>query len=109
MKKLIWFLALLITSNVLIAQGLRKTEKINAEQVPIIIREAFEKDFGSIPDGGHWMATYKVEQQGTRSIAKPLSFTFYKKNKSDRIEVKYTTDGRLATYRGLEKQVESRT
>jgi hypothetical protein len=109
MKKLIWVLALLVTSNILTAQGLKKTEKIKAEQVPLMIREAFEKDFGSIPDGGYWMSTFTIEQQGTRSVAKPLSFTFYKKIEGDKIEVKYMADGKLAAFRGLEKQVESNT
>lgn len=103
MKKIIWFFALLIISNLLTAQGLRKTEKINADQVPLIIREAFEKDFGSIPDGGYWMSTFTIEQLGIRSVAKPLSFTFYKKTKSDKVEIKYTADGKLAAFRGIEK------
>jgi hypothetical protein len=109
MKKMIWFLALLITSNVLTAQGLKKTEKINDDQVPLIIREAFEKDFGPIPDGGYWMSTFTVEQQGPRSVAKPLSFTFHKKNESEKIEVKYAANGKLAAFQGLERQVKSNT
>lgn len=107
MKKIVCFLVLLIMSNMISAQGLRKTEKINADQVPLMIREAFEKDFGSTPDGGYWMSTFTVEQQGIRTVAKPLSFTFYKKSKSEKIEVKYTADGKLAAFKGLEKQVES--
>ena len=38
------------------AQSLTKTEKINAEQVPVAILKAFENDFGEVPEGGQWLA-----------------------------------------------------
>lgn len=108
MKKTILFFILVagITAT-LWAQSLRKTEKINAEQVPVSIRTAFENDFGKIPEGGHWLANFIVERDGERSVAKPLSYTY--RNKSEKIEVRYTADGKLDLVKGLEKSRDANT
>lgn len=85
------------------AQSLRKTEKIDANQVPVAIQEAFENDFGKIPPDGYWSSIFIVEREGNRSMAKPLSYTYHKRNKNDKIEVRYTADGKLDFVKGLEK------
>ena len=66
------------------AQSLTKTEKINADQVPVAIRIAFENDFGKVPEGGHWLANFVVEQDGIRSVAKPLFYIYRNKSEKDR-------------------------
>jgi hypothetical protein len=77
MKKAI-FIFVLVTGivNAMNAQSLKKTERINDDQVPVIIRAAFEKDFGKIPEEGYWTANFIVEQEGKRSAAKPLSYSY---------------------------------
>lgn len=92
-----------MTGITLTAQSLRKTEKINADQVPVSIRGAFEHDFGNIPQDGYWMANFMVEREGRRSIAKPISYIYHTKNKTEKIEVRYTADGKLDFYKGIEK------
>ncbi len=82
-------------------QSLRKTETINPDQVPVAIRTAFENDFGKVPEGGHWLASYVVEQDGARSVAKPLFYIY--RNKSKKIEVRYSADGKLDSVKGIEK------
>jgi hypothetical protein len=82
-------------------QSLRKTETINPEQVPVAIRAAFENDFGKVPEGGHWLASFTVEQDGARSVAKPLFYIY--RNKSKKIEVRYSADGKLDSVKGMEK------
>src|SRR5688572_21563629 len=77
------------------AQSLKKTERINNEQVPIAIRHAFEADFGKVPEDGYWTANYIVEHEGKRSVAKPLSYSYHKRSKNEKIEVRYTADGEL--------------
>jgi hypothetical protein len=86
-------------------QSLRKTEKINADQVPVAIRVAFENDFGKVPEGGQWLAHFVVEQDGARSVAKPLSYIY--RNKSEKIEVRYTSEGKLESSKGIEKNNKS--
>ena len=103
MKKSILVLILLAgMSSGLLAQGLRKTEKITEEQVPVAIRGAFENDFGKITEG-YWTAHFTIEQEGARSIAKPISYTFHKKNRNEKIEVRYMADGKLDLVKGVEK------
>ncbi len=99
---IIVMLAIAATSSA--AQSLRKTEKISPDQVPASIRGAFENDFGKIPDDGYWAATFTVEREGARSTAKPLYYSFHKRNKSEKIEVRYTADGKLDFAKGLEKK-----
>ena len=82
-------------------QSLRKTEKINPDQVPVAIRASFENDFGKVPEGGHWLASYTIEQEGARSVAKPLFYIY--RNKSKKIEVRYSADGKLDSVKGIEK------
>lgn len=86
-------------------QSFRKTEKINTDQVPVAIRVAFENDFGKVPEGGDWLAHFVVEQDGARSVAKPLSYIY--RNKSEKIEVRYTADGKLDFSKGIEKNHKS--
>ena len=106
MKKSILLLILLAGVTIFAsAQSLRKTETIDPEQVPVAIRVAFENDFGEVPEGGHWIASYTVEQDGARAVAKPLSYTY--RNKSKKIEVRYMADGKLDLVKGIEKNNKS--
>jgi len=102
MKKSI-LLLVLFAGVALVASGqsLRKTETINTDQVPVAIRAAFENDFGQVPDGGHWLASYTIEQDGARSVAKPLFYIY--RNKPKKIEVRYSADGKLDSVKGIEK------
>jgi len=102
MKKSISLLILVAgLVTIVAAQSLRKSEKINPDQVPVAILKAFEDDFGKIPEGGYWMANFIVERDGARSVAKPLSYTYH--NKSSKTEVRYTADGKLDFVKGMEK------
>jgi hypothetical protein len=104
MKKLVLIFTLFAAIAIsLAAQSLKKTERISNEQVPVAIVRAFETDFGRVPDAGYWTANYIVEQEGTRSIAKPLSYSYHKRNKNEKIEVRYTAAGKLDFVKGLEK------
>jgi hypothetical protein len=38
-----------------------------------------------------------------KTTAKPVSYTFKKGNKGDKIEVRYSPEGKLDTVRGLKK------
>lgn len=108
MKKSTLFLVLFAgLSATVAAQSLRKTEKIDDNQVPLEIQKAFENDFGKTPAGGYWTATFTVERDGVRSVAKPLAYTYHKKSRSEKIEVQYTADGKLDFAKGLEKTKDS--
>jgi hypothetical protein len=106
MKKSILLLLFLVGGATFAsAQSLTKTEKINTEQVPVAILKAFENDFGKVPEGGHWLAHFAVEQDGIRSVAKPLFYIY--RNKSEKIDVQYTPAGKLESSKGIEKNNKS--
>ncbi|HMG90195.1 MAG TPA: hypothetical protein VK589_09045 [Chryseolinea sp.] len=101
-----FFLTLLILSSVnvfLISQPVKKVERIKEDEVPVVVRKAFENDFGKIPEDGTWTVNFTVVQEGGKSMAKPVSYTFRKGNKADKIEVRYSPDGKLDTAKGLKK------
>jgi hypothetical protein len=82
---------------------LRETIKVPIEQVPVSVRNAFEKDFGTAPDGGYWTALVEKEASNGRTIVTPINYSFVKKVKGNKIEVKYTPTGTLESFSGLEK------
>jgi hypothetical protein len=99
-------LTLLIISSVnglLISQPVKKAERIKEEEVPVAVRLAFENDFGKIPEDGYWIVHFNVTNEGGKTTAKPISYTFRKGNKGDKIEVRYSPDGKLDTSKGLKK------
>jgi hypothetical protein len=104
MRKHLFVFTMAIVAFAIMGQSLRKTEKIEQNQVPVAIQDAFTSDFGTIPSDGYWTANFIVEREGTRSVAKPLSYTYHKRNQSDRIEIRYTADGKLDFVKGLEKR-----
>ena len=104
MKKIV--LTLLIISfinGVLISQPVKKVERINEEEVPVAVRVAFENDFGKIPEDGTWTVSFTVINEGGKTTAKPISYTFRRGNKADKIEVRYSPEGKLETSKGLKK------
>lgn len=92
-----------------LAQSLRQTKRIEDNQVPVAVQVAFEEDFGQVPSDGYWTSSFTVENDGFKSIAKPLSYTFRKKSKNEKIEVVYTPEGKLEYAKGLEKSKDTDT
>lgn len=90
-------------SGLLISQPVKKAERIKEEEVPVAVRVAFENDFGKIPEDGYWIVNFTVTNEGGKTTAKPISYTFRKGNKGDKIEVRYSPEGKLDTSRGLKK------
>jgi hypothetical protein len=104
MKKIIFAFALLLASaSLTLAQHVKKTSSIKEEEVPVAVRNAFQEDFGKIPEDGSWTVAFYVSTEGNRTTAKPVTYTFAKRNKSEKIEVRYTPEGKLESAKGLEK------
>ncbi len=104
-----FFLLLLCVcvSATLFAQTVKKTEKIDEEEVPVAVRVAFQDDFGQIPEDGTWTVNFNVVSEGTRTVAKPIWYTFRKGNKQEKIEVRYSPEGKLELFKGLKKADEN--
>lgn len=108
MKKILLTIIILSAVNTfLVSQPVKKMEKIKEEEVPVAVRLAFQNDFGTIPADGVWIVNFTVTNEGGKSIAKPVSYTFRKGNKSNKIEVRYSPEGKLDTSKGLKKISES--
>jgi hypothetical protein len=104
MKKImIAFTFMLASASVLMAQHVKKIAEVKSEQVPVAVKNAFQEDFGTIPDEGTWTVAYYVSTDGNKTSAKPVSYTFAKGKKSEKIEVRYTPEGKLESAKGLEK------
>jgi hypothetical protein len=86
-----------------LAQHVKKVSSIKEEEVPVAVRVAFQEDFGKIPEDGTWTVAFYVLSEGNRTSAKPVTYTFVKRNKSEKIEVRYSPEGKLESVKGLAK------
>lgn len=87
------------------AQSLRDKKKITADEVPVAVRNAFLQDFASISeaDKGNWFVYYEQETQGSRTIARPLSYIYKSKSKEEKFEIQYDPQGKLESAKGAAK------
>lgn len=102
-KSLLVFSIFLLSGLSLMAQQVQKTSPVKEEEVPVAVRIAFVDDLGPIPTEGKWQITFALANEGSKTVAKPLWYTFSKKNKSEKIEVRYAPDGKLETFKGIDK------
>lgn len=104
MKKTLLVCSVVLLSGLsLMAQQIKKTSSVKEEEVPVAVRIAFAEDLGAIPTGGNWKVTFAVLNDGPKTVAKPLWYTFSKKNQDDKIEVRYTPEGKLESFKGINK------
>lgn len=103
MKKLMFTLIFAAALGVSVMAQVKKTEKIQADEVPVSVRLAFEKDFGKIPDEGSWTVSYTMVTDGNRTSARPIWYQYTKGKGSDKIEVRYTPEAKLESSKGLTK------
>jgi len=85
------------------AQGLKQTMKIPVEQVPLAVKKAFEKDFGPIPGEGYWEALVLKTNEGSRTVVRPLQYSFNQRSKSRKVVVRFEPDGVVTFYTGMNK------
>jgi hypothetical protein len=86
----------------LAAQPVKKVQTITESEVPAVVRRSFVENFGDVSEGT-WTVAFHVLNEDGKSIAQPLSYTFRKGNGHDKIEVKFSPEGRIETSRGIEK------
>ena len=89
-----------ITSD---AQSIKKTLPVKQEEVPVAVRQAFINEFGKIPENGFWTVDFLLEKDGPKTLSKPTAYAFNKRSKTERIEVRYTPEGKLESVKGMEK------
>jgi len=95
-------LSMLIASP-LVAQQVKKVQTINEAEVPAAVRQSFVENFGEVSDGT-WTVAFHILTDGIKTTAQPLSYTFRKGSGRDKIEVRFSPDGRVESAKGIEKQ-----
>ena len=104
MKKIFFAFTLIMLSVVAaMSQDLKKTATITEQEVPVAVRNAFDKEFGKVPAEGNWSVTFSLRNEGAKTVAKPLWYTYFKKEKKEKIEVRYTPEGKLESSKGITK------
>lgn len=86
----------------LIAQPVKKVQTISESEVPAAVRRSLVENFGDVKEGT-WTVAFHVLSDGTKSVAQPLSYTFRKGNGHDKVEVKFSPEGRVENAKGIEK------
>jgi len=105
MKKIFVVVVVMLMAGAALAQSgaVRQSVKILADQVPVAVRQAFEKDFGAVPQDGYWMAFIESSADGKRTATKPLWYSYNsKKSKSEKIEIRFTPAGELTAVKGVD-------
>jgi len=103
MKKLMLTLTFATMLGIAAMAQVKKTEKIQLDEVPVAVRLAFEKDFGKIPEDGSWSVSYTMVTEGNRTSARPIWYQYSKGKGSDKVEVRYTPEAKLESSKGLTK------
>jgi hypothetical protein len=106
MKKLkLLFLVAVLSASSAMAQKAEQVVKIPLEQVPVAVRQSFEKDFGAIPEDGHWEALVVTTKSGGRTYAKPVWYGYSKRgaSRAEKIEVRFSPEGSVTFFTGLKK------
>jgi hypothetical protein len=104
MKKLAFILVMIGASVILLmAQDFKKTTAVKEHEVPVAVRVSFENEFGKLPTEGNWTVTFSLLHEGSKTVAKPLWYTFSRKDKINKIEVRYSPDGKLESFKGIDK------
>ena len=105
MKKVITLGFMIMATVVACAQNYaRRTDRIGKDEGPVAIRVSFEKDFGNIDDG-FWSVYYEIEKLQNRISAKPIWYSFSRKTKSQKSEVRYSPAGEVLMVKGFNKNV----
>lgn len=90
-----------------LAQPVKKIQTLSEAEVPAAVRRSFVENFGNVSDGA-WTVAFHVLNDGGKSVAQPLSYTFKKKNGHDKIEVRLSPEGKIETFKGVEKATDTR-
>lgn len=111
MKKLRLVLtAMLLPLGLALAQTpVKESIRIPLDQVPAAVRQAFEKDFGVIPQDGYWSAYIEKTSGNRGTTAKPLWYSYSKRNRSEKIEVRFLPSGELTLAKGINKKDSTET
>jgi hypothetical protein len=101
MKRFVLTTLAVVCSVVVWAQSpVKQSVKVPVEQLPVAIRQAYEKDFGSVPEEG-WSAFVVTSKEGKRTTAKPMYYAYSRREGKKKIEIRFTPEGEITSVKGV--------
>jgi hypothetical protein len=79
----------------------KQSIKIPVDQLPLVVRQAYEKDFGTLPQEG-WTAFVVTTSDGKRTSAKPVYYGYSRRDGKKKIEIKFSPEGEITFLKGIE-------
>ncbi|HTJ52830.1 MAG TPA: hypothetical protein VL443_25415 [Cyclobacteriaceae bacterium] len=107
MKKIFVSLALIICSVASVLAQVEKTVVVKEDEVPVAVRIAFKKDFNLVGEATNWKLTYSMTTKEGKNIATPLIYSYAKKEDGKKIVIQYTPEGKLTSFKGIEKAIDN--
>jgi len=102
MKRILMTFVLTGLCAVAISQvPVKQTVKLGVDQIPLVIRQAYEKAFGVLPTEG-WSALVETKADGQRTATKPVSYSYSKKEGKKKIEIRFSPTGEVTSVKGIE-------
>ena len=77
-----------------------KNKKINSDEVPSAVTQAFEKDYGNLDEKGYWKVYFTEKQVNGKTVFTPVRYTFSGKKDGEKILLTYSTTGTLENSKG---------
>jgi hypothetical protein len=99
MKKIIVAALLMISAQLSFAQEVSESARVAPEQVPVAILQAYEKEIGSLPDGGTW--TVRVKRSAVKGTTTPIWYKYTNRNAKEKIEVRFNPSGEIEEAKGV--------
>jgi hypothetical protein len=102
MKKITIVAAVLMLSiQLCVAQEVSESVSVTPEQVPVSIIQSYEKEIGSIPEGGTWTVRVKRSTIKGKATTTPVWYTYTNRQNKEKIEVKFSPAGEVTQAKGV--------
>ncbi len=101
MKKIIVAALLTVSAHLSFAQEVSESVRVTAEQVPVAVLQAYEKEIGTIPDGGTWTVRVKRSSDKGKEVTVPVWYTYTNRKQKEKVEVKFSPSGEIEQSKGV--------
>jgi hypothetical protein len=77
-----------------------KSKKINKDEVPVAVMQAFQKEYGNLDDKGYWKVYYTEKQVSGKTVFTPERYQFNGKKDGEKVLLTYSANGNLENSKG---------
>lgn len=98
--KFILSLALVLTAAYVCAQTASESVRLSSDQVPAVVKQAYEKEFGAIPEDGDWKVRIVRISDSGRIKATPLWYSYSRRGKGTKVDLRFSPEGELKSSKG---------